>query len=75
MIHWAKERGVVWHEAPQTGVVRGLKSRDGWARLWKQRMVEPLAMTPVRAPSLRKVDPGHIPDPKEVGVEETTKET
>ena len=75
VIHWAQERGVVWHEAPQTGVVRGLKSRDGWSRLWKQRMVEPLAITPVRAPSLRKVDPGHIPIPKEVGVAETMKET
>ncbi|MCR9086204.1 MAG: deoxyribodipyrimidine photo-lyase [Rhodobacteraceae bacterium] len=28
---WARERGVTWHELPQSGVVRKLKTRDGWA--------------------------------------------
>ena len=35
---WCKERGVVWHEWSQTGVVRRLKSRLGWARRWSVRM-------------------------------------
>jgi deoxyribodipyrimidine photo-lyase len=35
---WCRERGVVWHEAPQTGVVRRLKSRNGWAARWASRM-------------------------------------
>lgn len=40
---WCRENGVAWHEIPQTGVVRRLKSRDGWSRTWNSRMSgEPL---------------------------------
>jgi deoxyribodipyrimidine photo-lyase len=35
---WCKQRSVEWHEWTQTGVVRRLKSRFGWARNWSQRM-------------------------------------
>jgi deoxyribodipyrimidine photo-lyase len=35
---WCRERGVVWHEWPQTGVVRRLQSRSGWAARWAARM-------------------------------------
>ena len=27
---WARGAGIVWHELPQSGVVRRLKARDGW---------------------------------------------
>jgi deoxyribodipyrimidine photo-lyase len=41
---WARERGVRWYEYPQFGVVRRLRSRDGWAKQWERRMGrEPLA--------------------------------
>lgn len=30
---WARARGIPWHELPQSGVVRRLQGRDGWARL------------------------------------------
>ena len=39
---WCLARGVLWHESPQTGVVRRLKSRFGWARRWATRMHEPM---------------------------------
>lgn len=39
---WCKANGVVWHEYPQNGVVRRLKSRDNWDSIWKQRMQTPL---------------------------------
>ena len=29
---WCQSQGVVWHEMPQTGVVRRLKNRDGWSK-------------------------------------------
>jgi len=29
--HWARGQGVVWTELPQSGVVRRLPGRDGWA--------------------------------------------
>ncbi|MEM0965709.1 MAG: deoxyribodipyrimidine photo-lyase [Verrucomicrobiota bacterium] len=35
---WAKEKGVTWTEFPQNGVVRGLRDRDGWSKLWGERM-------------------------------------
>jgi len=35
---WAREAGVEFLELPQTGVVRRLRSRNGWNRLWEARM-------------------------------------
>jgi deoxyribodipyrimidine photo-lyase len=35
---WCRSAGVVWAESPQTGVVRRLRSRSGWAERWEQRM-------------------------------------
>jgi deoxyribodipyrimidine photo-lyase len=35
---WCREHGVAWTEWPQTGVVRRLRSRSGWAGRWAQRM-------------------------------------
>ncbi len=44
---WCKTRGVALHEIPQTGVVRRLPSRDGWAAAWDARM----AARPLTAPT------------------------
>ncbi len=35
---WCRSQGVNWTELPQTGVVRRLRSRSGWAGRWAQRM-------------------------------------
>jgi deoxyribodipyrimidine photo-lyase len=35
---WCHAQGVAWVEWPQTGVVRRLKDRRGWAARWQQRM-------------------------------------
>ena len=35
---WCRNHGVNWTELPQTGVVRRLRSRTGWAGRWAQRM-------------------------------------
>lgn len=35
---WCRSQGVHWTESPQTGVVRRLRTRDGWAARWSQRM-------------------------------------
>ena len=47
---WCQARGVLWLESPQTGVVRRLKSRFGWARRWAARMNEPMIATPPAFP-------------------------
>jgi deoxyribodipyrimidine photo-lyase len=66
---WCRERGVLWREWPQTGVVRRLRSRNGWAARWAARMNA--AEVPVPAgwsgaaveladlPTLRTLDLGH----------------
>ena len=35
---WCRSRGVSWTEFMQTGVVRRLRSRQGWAGRWQARM-------------------------------------
>ena len=40
---WCRHEGVQWLEWPQTGVVRRLRSRTGWAGRWEQRMNAPEA--------------------------------
>ena len=35
---WCQAQGVAWQEFAQTGVVRRLRSRQGWAGRWAQRM-------------------------------------
>ena len=40
---WCRSQGVQWTEFPQTGVVRRLRSRTGWAGRWAQRMNAPEA--------------------------------
>jgi deoxyribodipyrimidine photo-lyase len=39
---WCQAHGVVWQEFAQTGVVRRLKTRAGWASRWQRRMGSPL---------------------------------
>jgi deoxyribodipyrimidine photo-lyase len=43
---WCRTEGVQWQEFAQTGVVRRLKSRNGWAARWQRRMNAPLLATP-----------------------------
>ena len=31
---WARSEGIIWHEFPQFGVIRGLKDRNGWGQKW-----------------------------------------
>lgn len=35
---WCRAQGLVWQEWPQNGVVRTLRSRNGWAARWALRM-------------------------------------
>jgi deoxyribodipyrimidine photo-lyase len=43
---WARRAGVSWIEHPQTGVVRALKTRDGWAKRWDAYMARPRTPAP-----------------------------
>ena len=39
---WCKSKGVGWHEYPQFGVVRPLKTRDMWRAKWEEHMEAPV---------------------------------
>ncbi len=56
---WCCHHGVDWREFAQTGVIRRLRSRDGWAARWNQRMNAPEAPRPrgFKAPAGVLADP------------------
>ncbi len=65
---WARDRGVAWAELPQSGVVRRLKARDGWAAardrfVFADPVPAPKALRPVEG-----VDPGAIPTAADLGL-------
>ncbi|MCS7041664.1 MAG: deoxyribodipyrimidine photo-lyase [Bryobacteraceae bacterium] len=57
---WARDSGIPFFEFPSNGVVRGLRSRDGWSRRWKERMSGPIIEPPARLLP-HGVDPGGLP--------------
>ena len=59
---WARANGIQWSEIPQFGVIRRLRSRQGWAQRWEKQMAEPIAPVPASLQSLDGLDPGAIPD-------------
>ncbi len=65
---WCRANGVRWHEQPQNGVVRRLKSRDGWAKRWDQQMARPIAPKPHRIEPLGDVELRELPAPETIGL-------
>ncbi|THD82225.1 deoxyribodipyrimidine photolyase [Aliigemmobacter aestuarii] len=61
MAAWARQAGIEWTELPQTGVVRRLKDRTGWAARRDAFMAEPPLPVPNLSP-VEGVEPGPIPD-------------
>ena len=37
---WCSSNNILWHEPRQNGVIRGLKNRNGWAKLWDRQMTK-----------------------------------
>jgi len=60
VLGWAREHGIAWTELPQQGVIRRLKSRDGWSRRWDRMMSADCAEPPTQLASL-DVEPGPMP--------------
>ena len=64
---WARAHGAPWREIPPAGVVRRLKTRDGWAAQWERRM----ALPPLAPPALTAAAPGETlnpPDAADLGL-------
>ncbi len=43
---WCKSTGIAYEELPQTGVIRRLRTRDGWSEKWFSRMKAPRIQAP-----------------------------
>ncbi|MEC7717800.1 MAG: deoxyribodipyrimidine photo-lyase [Planctomycetota bacterium] len=65
---WVKSHGIEFQEISSNGIVRRLKSRDGWARQWQQRMVQPQAEPPSRMNSIPCTNPGEIMSAEQLGL-------
>lgn len=72
---WARDRGLPFVELPQNGVVRPLRTRDGWSGIWTQRMHAPIEAEPALRPvSLPEgLDPGAIRRPVDLGLPAASK--
>ncbi|MEO0884294.1 MAG: deoxyribodipyrimidine photo-lyase, partial [Pseudomonadota bacterium] len=70
MAEWARATGVEWIEERQAGVVRRLKSRNGWAKRWDRFMAEPVTDVPKSLAPLEALDPGPIPTAEDLGLKE-----
>ncbi|MDX5349136.1 MAG: deoxyribodipyrimidine photo-lyase [Paracoccaceae bacterium] len=57
---WARGAGIRWTELPQSGVIRRLPDRDGWAGQRDGFMAQPLLPIPT-ARAVPGVEPGQIP--------------
>jgi deoxyribodipyrimidine photo-lyase len=65
---WAKGTGIAWHEERQFGVIRRIKSRNGWAKSWDRDMAEPVTAPPSKLTAIEGTFPQHIPSAAQLGL-------
>ena len=58
---WCQGQRVAWHEFSQSGVVRRLRSRTGWAGRWQARMDAPLQLLSGRFQAASDLDQAGLP--------------
>ena len=59
---WLRRHAIAWQEYRQHGVVRPLRSRDGWSRQWEELMGEVQRPAPGALRPIEGLDPGLIPE-------------
>ncbi len=63
---WCKAHDFAWFELPTNGVVRRLKSRDGWSKLRDERMNAPIIPSPQSMVALSNVQSHILPDKNDI---------
>jgi len=58
---WCKENGVSWSEFPSNGIVRRLKSRNGWASLRDTRMKSSIIPPPIKIQNSQEIVSDPLP--------------
>lgn len=61
VLRWCRSHNITWHEYPQFGVVRRLRSRDAWSTRWEEFMAKPLTACPQHLSPVR-IEIGDFPD-------------
>ncbi len=65
---WCRSHGIPWREPPQGGVIRRLKSRDGWAAQWNRTMAQRVTGAPAGLEPLADIEPGVLPTHRDLGL-------
>ena len=71
VLDWCRARRIPWRERSQNGVIRRLRSRDGWAQRWALQMRKPVVAAPGRIVGVDGIDPQVPRAPHEVGATRT----
>lgn len=67
-----QQASIPFHEYPQSGVVRRLRSRTGWAQNWEARMAQPVIPEPEYLPAPASIPPGPIPTHQDLNLHPDT---
>ena len=70
---WCQSQQVMWQEYTQTGVVRRLRSRSGWAVRWQSRMDSPLQLLHGRFTAATSLDQPELPTLSSLGLAQHSK--
>tara|TARA_Y100001934_G_scaffold171328_1_gene203310 strand:- start:4748 stop:6301 length:1554 start_codon:yes stop_codon:yes gene_type:complete len=65
---WARSEGIIWHEFPQFGVIRGLKDRNGWGQKWDLFMRQSATPLPTKISPVKNLLTDEIPEPYQLGL-------
>ncbi len=65
---WCRKQQVQWQEFTQTGVVRRLRSRSGWAARWQARMDAPLHLLSGGFTAALAIDQAPLPTLQSLGL-------
>ena len=63
---WLELKNIKWNEPAQNGVVRGLKNRDGWSKIWYNKMKIDKSLPPKKLEQIN-LKSEIIPTPKDIG--------
>lgn len=66
---WCKTHNITWIELPQNGVVRRLKSRNYWSRVWEKRMTSAQLVLPQQCFAAPQIDLPKVNTIQENGVD------
>jgi deoxyribodipyrimidine photo-lyase len=65
---WARNAGIALREQPQHGVIRGLRTREGWAKAWEEMMARPRQKGPDRIMPIPALEPNDWPMAEDFGL-------